>query len=53
MAAAQSDTKVGCILTTVIVSILPHAEFGRNDHREDTPHFMNDFDILVTEREYF
>ena len=23
----------------VIVSILPHAKFGRNDHREDTPHF--------------
>ena len=23
----------------VVISILPHAEFGRNDHREDVPHF--------------
>ena len=23
------------------VSLLPHAEFGPNDHREDTPHFMS------------
>ena len=23
----------------VVVSILPHAEFGPNDHREDAPHF--------------
>ena len=26
-------TKVGCIVLVVVVSILPHAEFGRNDHR--------------------
>ena len=25
----------------VIVFILPHAKFGRNDHREDTPDFNN------------
>ena len=24
----------------VIVSILPHAEFGPNDHQEDAPHFI-------------
>ena len=24
----------------VVVSILPHAEFGPNDRREDAPHFM-------------
>ena len=24
-----------------VVSILPFAEFGPNDHREDAPHFMN------------
>ena len=31
--------KVGCVFAMVIVSILPHAEFRRNDHREDAPHF--------------
>ena len=25
----------------VVVSILPQAEFGPNDHREGAPHFMN------------
>ena len=24
----------------VVVFILPHAEFGRNDHREDALHFI-------------
>lgn len=28
----------------VVGSILLHAEFGPNDHREDAPHFIN-FDI--------
>ena len=32
-------TKVGCIFLMVVVSILPHTEFGPNDHREDVPHF--------------
>ena len=31
--------KVRCVFPMVIVSILPHAEFGSNDHREDAPHF--------------
>ena len=32
-------SKVGCVFPLVVVSILPHADFGRNDHREDAPHF--------------
>ena len=32
---------VGCIFVMVTVHMLPHAEFGRNDHREDAPHFNN------------
>ena len=35
--------KVGCVFAMVIVSILPHEKFGRNDHRKDTPHFNNGF----------
>ena len=31
--------KVGCF-PMVVVSILPHAEFGPNDHWEDAPHFI-------------
>ena len=31
--------KVGRVFPMVVVSIQPHAEFGRNDHREDAPHF--------------
>ena len=31
--------KVGCVLQMVVLSILPHAEFGPNGHREGTPHF--------------
>ena len=33
--------KVGCVFPMVIVSIVPHAEFGPNDHREDASHFIN------------
>ena len=29
-----------CAILIVVVSILPHAEFGPNDHREDVPHFI-------------
>ena len=32
---------VGCVFLMVLVSILPQAEFGPNDHREGAPHFMN------------
>ena len=27
--------------TMVVVSMLPHAEYGPNDHREDVPYFIN------------
>ena len=29
--------KVGRVFLIIVVSILPHAEIGRNDHREDFP----------------
>ena len=29
------QTEAECVFPMVIVSILPHAEFGANDHRED------------------
>ena len=32
-------TKVECVLLMVVVSILPHAEFWPNHHREDATHF--------------
>ena len=32
--------KVGCVFPMVVVSIQPHLEFGPNDHRDDTPHFI-------------
>ena len=32
--------KLGRVFPMVVVSILPHAEFGPNDHREDAPHFI-------------
>ena len=30
---------MGCVTPIIVVSILPHAEFGWNSHREDEPHF--------------
>ena len=35
----MNDDKVGCIFPMVVVSILPQAEFGPNDHQEDAPYF--------------
>ena len=32
--------KVGCVFEMVVVCLLPLAEFGRNDHQEDTTHFI-------------
>ena len=32
--------KLGCVFPMVIVSILPHAEFGWNGHQERAPHFI-------------
>ena len=34
------EYKVGCFSPMVVISILPQAEFGRNDHREDAPDFI-------------
>jgi len=31
--------KAGCVVPMLIVSILPHAEIGPNDHRKDASHF--------------
>ena len=31
---------VGCVCPMVVVSILPHAEFGSNDHLGDARHFI-------------
>jgi len=33
------DFKVGYVFPVVVLSILSDAEFGRDDHREDAPHF--------------
>ena len=32
-----------CVFPMIAVSILPHAEFGRNDQREDAPLFIFEF----------
>ena len=39
MGKNQAINKVGCVFPMVVVSILLHAEFGPNDHREDASHF--------------
>ena len=31
------NCKVGCVFAMIVVSILPHAEFGFNDHLGNTP----------------
>ena len=36
----DSVSKVGCVFPIVVVSILPHAEFGPNEHREDASHLI-------------
>ena len=32
--------KVECVVPVIIISILPHADFGQNDHQEGTAHFI-------------
>jgi len=32
-------SKVGYVFPMVVISILSHAEFGQNDHREDASYF--------------
>ena len=34
------NRKVGYVFPMVVVSMLPHADFGPNDDREDTLHFI-------------
>ena len=34
---------VECVFSMVVVSLLPHAEFGSNNHRDDAPHFIGIF----------
>ena len=36
----NEENKVGCVFPIVIVSILPYAEFGPNDHRKKHPNFI-------------
>ena len=40
--------KVGCVFPMVVVYILPHGEFGPNDHGPDTPHFTWIMSLLVS-----
>ena len=35
----KSLQRKGCVISMVVVSLLPHAEFGRNGHRDDASHF--------------
>ena len=35
-------SKEGCVFPMVFISLLLHAEFGQNDHREDAPYFRSD-----------
>ena len=45
---AHKPTKLERVVPMVVVSILPHAEFGPNDHREDASHFTN---VLIDAKE--
>ena len=40
-------SKVEYVYPMAIVSILPHAEFGPNDHWEDALCFTSDYDTLI------
>ena len=33
--------KVECVFSLIVISILPHAEFGPNGHGKDAPHFTH------------
>ena len=39
--ATLKDSKLGCVVRMVVDSILPHAESGPNDHRNDAPPFIS------------
>ena len=40
--AMLMDSKVGCVFPMIVVSLLLHADYGRNDHRENAFHFINE-----------
>ena len=42
----NSQNKVGCVFLMVGVSMLSHAEIGRNDRQEGAPYFINPFENL-------
>ena len=39
--------KVGCVYPMVVVSILPHVEFGPNDHWKDTPQYIYSSEFFI------
>ena len=39
----QNFDKEACVFPVVVVSIMSHAEFGRNGHREYAPHFTGGY----------
>ena len=43
----QSKIKVGCVFPNVAVSLLPHGEFGPNDHQEDASFFRKKLEIKI------
>ena len=43
-------TKVGCVFPMVVISLLPHAELGLDDHREDALHFNISVYISMKDR---
>ena len=40
-AVPKTISKVGRVFPMVVVSLLPHEEFGPNDHRKDAPHVIH------------
>ena len=44
--------KVGCVFSMVVVSMLSHADFGSNDHRDDALNFINGSSWMVISPNY-
>ena len=42
LACGTFKNKEGRVFSIVLVSILPHAKFGRNDHQESAPYLTNE-----------
>ena len=47
----QKRIKVGCVFPMAVVCRLPYAGFGRDDHREDAPHFIVTKKLLYLKQE--